>query len=64
VDDELIGFNPAAGTGKRIKAKAGAREIFPFSWAEKAKFESVLEKRYPRYYPLFLTALRTRYAPG
>jgi len=58
VDDELIAFNPAARTGKLIK-KGKAKEIFPFTWDEKAKFEKAMQKQYPRYYPLFLTALRT-----
>jgi len=58
VDDELIAFNPAARTGKLIK-KDKAKEIFPFTWEEKAKFEKAMQQQYPRYYPLFLTALRT-----
>jgi integrase len=58
VDDELIAFNPAARTGKLIK-KDKAKEIFPFTWDEKAKFEKAMLQQYPRYYPLFLTALRT-----
>jgi len=59
VDDELIGFNPAAGTGKLIKSKDGKKEIFPFTWDEKAKFEVTLQQHYARYHAFFLTALRT-----
>jgi integrase len=60
VDDEFISFNPAANTGKLIKGgKGDKKEIFPFTWEEKEKFEHAMLKYYPRYYPLFLTALRT-----
>jgi integrase len=58
VDDEIIDFNPAARTGKLIK-KGKAKEIFPFTWDEKTKFEKAMQEYSPRYYPLFLTALRT-----
>lgn len=58
VDDEIIAFNPAARTGKLIK-KAKTKEIFPFTWEEKDQFEKAMLPYSPRYYPLFLTALRT-----
>ena len=58
VEDELIPFNPVARTGKLIK-KDDKPEIRPLSWEEKTKFEEAVEKYYPRYYPFFLTALRT-----
>jgi len=58
VDDEIIAFNPAARTGKLIK-KGKAKEIFPFTWDEKATFEKAMQQYFPRYYSLFLTALRT-----
>jgi integrase len=58
VDDELIAFNPAARTGKLIK-KGKAKEIFPYTWEEKAQFEKAMQQHSPRCYPLFLTALRT-----
>ena len=58
VDDEMITFNPAAGTGRLIK-RAKSKEIRPFTWEEVALFEEAMKERYPRYYPLFLTALRT-----
>ena len=59
VDDEIISFNPAARTGKFIKAKDDKKEIFPFTWEEKELFEKAMQQHFPRYYPLFLTALRT-----
>jgi integrase len=59
VDDEHIAFNPAANTGKLIKAKGGKKEIYPFTWEEKEQFETAIQQHYPPYYPLFLTALRT-----
>jgi integrase len=59
VDDELIPYNPAAGTGKHIKAKGDKKKGASFTWAEKDLFEKAIQKHYPRYYPFFLTALRT-----
>jgi integrase len=59
VDDELIDSNPAARTGKLIKKADRNKDISPFSWEEKVLFEDTLKEHFPRYYPLFLTALRT-----
>ncbi|MDY6950511.1 MAG: site-specific integrase [Thermodesulfobacteriota bacterium] len=59
VDDEWIQSNPASRTGKLIKKQDRARGINPFTWEEKSLFEGTVKKHYPRYYPLFLTALRT-----
>jgi integrase len=59
VDDEIIGFNPAARTGKLIKSKDGKKEIFPYTWEEKCHLEKAMLQHHPRYYPLILTALRT-----
>jgi integrase len=59
VDDELIPFNPSAGTGRLIKAKRGKKEIRPFTWEEVQTFDKAMLEHFPRYYPLFLTALRT-----
>lgn len=58
VDNEIIPFNPVARTGKMIK-KDDKEEIEPLTWEEKTKFEDVIQEHYPRYYPFFLTALRT-----
>jgi integrase len=59
VDDEIITENPALKVGKLIKGKSENEEINPFTWEEKATFEDAAQKHYPRYYPLFLTMLRT-----
>jgi integrase len=59
VDDELISSNPAARAGKLIKKIDRKKNISPFSWEEKTLFEDTLKGHFPRYYPLFLTALRT-----
>ena len=59
VDDEIIPANPALRTGKLIKGKDQKEDIGPLTWEEKGTLESVLEKHYPRYFPLFMTALRT-----
>lgn len=58
VDDEIIPFNPAARTGKMIK-KDDKPEIRPFTWEEMKRFEDTIKDHFPRYYPFFLTALRT-----
>jgi len=58
LDDELIPFNPASGTGKMIK-KDDKPEIRPLTWEETKKFENSVQEHFPRYYPFFLTALRT-----
>jgi integrase len=59
VDDELIDANPAARTGRLIKKTDLKKDINPFTWDEKAEFEKAAKEHYPRYYPLFLTGLRT-----
>lgn len=59
LDDELIQFNPALMTGKLIKNKDIAKEVNPLTWEEKTKLEESLKEHFPRYYPFFLTALRT-----
>ena len=56
-DDEIIKSNPASKTGKLIKKTD--RKINPFTWEEKAIFEKAMQEHFPRYYPLFLTLLRT-----
>jgi len=58
LDDELIPFNPVAGTGKMIK-KDDKPEIRPLTWEETKKFEDAVQEHFPRYYPFFLTGLRT-----
>jgi len=46
-------------TGKHIKAKGDKKKEDSITWAEKDLFEKAMQKHYPRYYPFFLTALRT-----
>jgi len=59
VDDEIIESNPASRTGKLIKKTDRKKNVTPFTWEEKTIFEDSVKKHYPRYYPLFLTDLRT-----
>lgn len=59
VDDEIIDINPALRTGKLIKKEDHRKEIHPLTWEEKVIFEDAVQEHYPRYYPLFLTDLRT-----
>jgi integrase len=59
VDDEIIDSNPASRTGSFIKRMDRKKHINPFTWEEKAVFEGTMQEHFPRYYPLFLTALRT-----
>jgi integrase len=59
VDDEILEVNPALRTGRLIQKKDNTDEINPFTWEEKLVFEDSMKKHYPRYYSLFLTALRT-----
>jgi len=60
VDDEIITDNPALKAGKVLKKNRGeAEKVDSFTWDEKTIFEDTIRKHYPRYYPLFLTALRT-----
>lgn len=58
-DDEIIAVNPAIRTGKLIKKTDRRKEINPFSWEEKALFEKTVKEQFPRFYPLYLTDLRT-----
>ena len=59
VDDELIPSHPALRTGKLIKKDDQAKEIHPLTWEEKTKFENTVREHFLRWYPFFLTALRT-----
>ncbi|UCE55856.1 MAG: site-specific integrase [Desulfobacterales bacterium] len=64
VDDELIPVNPAASTGRYIKKQDGKEHVNPFTWKEKTIFEKTMQKHFPRYYPLFLCALRAGLREG
>lgn len=59
VDDEILSTHPALRIGKLIKKDDHSKEINSLTWEEKAKFEITLKEHFPRYYPFFLTALRT-----
>ncbi len=58
VDDEIIASNPATRTGNVIK-KNDSKEVKPFTKEEKELFEQTTKAYFPRFYPFFLTALRT-----
>jgi integrase len=64
VDDELIPINPAMGTGRYIKKVAPQKKVNPLTWAEKDLFEESVRIHFPRFYPFFLTALRTGMRKG
>lgn len=64
VDDELILANPAARTGRYIQKQEGDKQTKPFTWEETTLFEKEMQKRFPRYYPIFLCALRTGMREG
>lgn len=59
VNDEIITSNPVFRSGKLIPKTEAKKEINPLSWKEKALFEKTAKGYYPRWYPFFLTALRT-----
>ncbi len=59
IDDELITANPAAGTGRYITKKDTGRKPMPFTEEEMRQFEKTAFECFPRYYPLFICALRT-----
>jgi integrase len=59
VDDEIISTHPALRTGKLLPKKDLTRDINPLSWEEKTIFENTVKEHFPRWVPLFLTALRT-----
>jgi len=64
VDDEFIEINPASNTGRYIKKNETKQDTNPFTWEEKAIFEQEMLERFPRYYPLFVCALRTGMREG
>jgi integrase len=59
LSDEIISTHPALRTGKLTKGGVQPKRINPFTWEEKDLFEKTLKEHFPRYYPFFLTALRT-----
>ncbi len=59
IDDEIISKNPAAATGRYITKKDTGRKPMPFTEEEMGRFEKTAFECSPRYYPLFVCALRT-----
>lgn len=59
VDDEILSTHPALRTGKLLPKNDLAKDVNPLTWEEKALFEKTLKEHFPRWYPFFLTALRT-----
>jgi integrase len=58
--DGHIEANPAAQTGRLFKGKQSKKkEVDFFTWDEVKLFEDAVKKHAPRYWPFFLTALRT-----
>lgn len=58
-EDGLISVNPASRTGKLIKKKDRKEDINPFTKEEVTLFLDACLKYFPRFYPLFLCAVRT-----
>lgn len=59
VDDEFIDSNPAAGTGRLIRREDRTNRIQALTWDEARRFEDTMRRHWPRYYPFFLTLLRS-----
>ncbi len=59
IEDELVEANPAARTGKFTKRKDRRQDVNPLTREEAKLFLDAAWVHYPRYYPLFLCALRT-----
>ena len=60
VEDGLITANPTTGLGKLINKKKDRRDdVHPLTKDEARTFLELVAEHYPRYYPLFLCALRT-----
>lgn len=59
IEDELVAVNPAARTGKFTKRKDRRQDVNPLTREEARQFLDTAQMHYPRYYPLFLCALRT-----
>ncbi len=59
VEDGLLTVNPALKPGKFLPKVSKRRGINPFTREEVSIFLEVARQRAPRYYPLFLCAVRT-----
>ena len=58
-EDGLLTVNPAERPGKFLPKISKRRSINPFTREEVAAFLETVHQRAPRYYPLFLCAVRT-----
>ena len=59
VEDGLLTVNPALKPGKFLPKVSKRRGVNPFTREEVAVFLEMVRQRAPRYYPLFLCAVRT-----
>ena len=60
LDSEMISVNPVSEIGRSLRLpKEQKKEILPFTGDESEAILTVLEKRYPDTYPLFLTLFTT-----
>jgi len=59
LEDGLITTNPAIRLGRLIKTKDRKADIIPLTRDEAKTLLDTIQEHYPRYYPLFLCALRT-----
>ncbi len=64
IDDELVERNPAAKLGKFTKGGRPKREATALTRQEADRLLRAAEEYCPRYYPLFLTALRAGLRQG
>jgi len=59
IEDHYPVVNPALNPGKLLRTKRTSEDINPFDRDEEATFLQAVQDRTPRYYPFFLTLLRT-----
>ena len=59
IEDHYPVVNPALNPGKLLRTKRTSEDINPFDRDEEATFLQAVLDRAPRYYPFFLTLLRT-----
>jgi integrase len=59
VEDEMVAVNPALKPGKFLPKVTKRHKITPLTRAEVAQLLEIARAKLPRYYPLFLCAVRT-----
>jgi integrase len=59
LEDGLISVNPVSRLGRLIKGKDRKADVQPLTRDEARDFLETIRGHYPRYYPLFMCALRT-----